>query len=50
MKNVVVVEGGIKLGGEERKELVSSDTYFHGGTNENIEGESTVYGIKYCTR
>ena len=46
MKNLVVVEDGIKLGGEEGAEMVSSYRYFEGDIDENIEGKRTMSGIQ----
>ena len=50
MKNIVVVDYGIKLGGEKGAELVSSDSYFGGYIDDNFEEDNTVYGIKYGKR
>ena len=37
MKNVVVVEDGINIGGEKVSELVSSDSYFEVYINDKME-------------
>ena len=50
LKNVVVVEDGLKLGGEDLAELVSSDIYFEGEIGDKFEGKKTVSGIKYGKR
>ena len=39
LKNVVVVEYGIKLGGEKGVELVSSYSYFEDTIDGNFEGK-----------
>ena len=38
MKNVAVVEDGLKIGGEKGEKLVSSDSYFEGGIGDKFEG------------
>ena len=49
-KNVVVVEDGLKLGGEYGEELVSSQSSLECYINNNFEEEMTVSGIKYGKR
>ena len=44
-ENVVVVEYGIKLGGEKGEELVFSESYFKCDIDDNFQGKSNVYGI-----
>ena len=46
MRNVVVVEDGLKTGGEEVADLVSSYSSFECEIGNNIELKSTVSGIK----
>ena len=50
LKNVVVVEDGIKLGGEKIEDLVSSYSSFGGDIVDNFEEKNTVSGIKYGKR
>ena len=38
-KNLVVVEYGLKIGGEEGEEIVSSDISFEGNIDGNVEGK-----------
>ena len=47
LKNVVVVEDGLKLGGEKVADIVSSYFSFEGDIDDNFEGVKTVSGIKY---
>ena len=50
LKNIVVFEDGLKLGGEEVSDLLSSDIYFEGEIGDKFEGKKTVSGIKYGKR
>ena len=38
IKNVVVVEGGLKFGGKKRADIVSPDSYFKGYIDYKLEG------------
>ena len=40
MKNVAVVEGGIKLGDDKGSDLFYSDNSLEGGCDDNLEGVS----------
>ena len=40
MKNVAVVEDGIKLGGDKGSYIVYSDSSLEGGCDDNLEGVS----------
>ena len=42
LKNIVVVEDGIKLGGEEIVDIASSDCSFKCDIDDNFEGKRTV--------
>ena len=44
LKNVAVVEDGLKLRGEEVADLVSSDSYFEGDIDDNIYRKGKVSG------
>ena len=46
-KILVVVEDGLKLGGEKGEDLVLSYFYFEGDIDDNFDGGKTVSGIKY---
>ena len=46
LKNVAVIEDGIKLRGEEVADLVSSDSYFEGDIDGNIERKGKVSGTE----
>ena len=50
LKNVVILEYGLKLGFEEGSELVSSDNSFKDNIDDNFEGKGTVSGIKEGNR
>ena len=45
-KTVVVVDDGLKLGGEKGSELVSSDSVFEVEIYDKLGVINTVYGIK----
>ena len=50
MKNVVVVEDGIKLWGNKVAAFVSSDISFERCIGDSFEGGNTASGIKYGKR
>ena len=50
MKNVVVVEDGIKLWGNKVSAVVSSDISFERCIDGSFEGGNTLSGIKYGKR
>ena len=50
LKNVVVVEYGLKLGGDKGSDLMYLYSSFEGSVDDNIEGKKTVFGIKYGMR
>ena len=47
---VVVVEYGLKIGGEKGEYIVSSNIFFEGDIDENVEGGKTVSGRQYGER
>ena len=50
LKNTVVFEDGIKLGGEKGSKLVSSYNYFEGDIDDKFYWENNLYIIKYGKR
>ena len=46
MRNIYVVEYGLKLVGEEGEDLVSPDCPFEGDADDNIEVKRTVSRIE----
>ena len=50
LKNIVVVEDGLKIGGEEGSGLEYSDSSFEGNINGIFEGKRTMSEIIYRNR
>ena len=50
LKNVVVVEDVLNIGGEKVSELMCSDSYFEVDIDYKLEGVNTVYVINYGKR
>ena len=46
----VIVEYGLKLGGDKVEDIVYSRIYFEGGIDEKLEGGGTVSGINNGNR
>ena len=42
LKSLSVVDDGIKIGGEEKADMVSSDSSFEGDIDENLEVKRTA--------